>query len=325
MEVAASYGVTMQSFERDGRIQQCYNGDAFQHVMTLPSTYEQRARAVLAMTRSDCIAPTTSPLERNTIDAWRAGLLEKIDITKLPEYMKNRIHMRRAAVWSSIAYERSRAKDAPRESITQAGERAMEELTNVNKQELAENDNADYTEAALRVGASRWAAAGPSTPKANINITTTPGQAGETCISLVDAKHDVKNPLLQRCTFGTVWAASASANPQGNMLTLAVQPLEGWRELWVFRNTNNTWNVDVLPPNLSEPDVGYIEFAGWVPGAARMLVAREARTDGHFIRSFEVLNLQTMEVEKKASTPTILSAFTKWQSATWKGTTVSVR
>ena len=42
-------------------------------------------------------------------------------------------------------------------------------------------------------------------------------------------------PLARRCTYGIVWAASASLNREGNALTLAVQPMDAWRELWVFR------------------------------------------------------------------------------------------
>ena len=63
------------------------------------------------------------------------------------------------------------------------------------------------------------------------------GQPGETCVLLVDGKHGADHPLARRCTYGTVWTASARANAGGTALTLAVQPLAAWRELWMFRAT----------------------------------------------------------------------------------------
>jgi hypothetical protein len=69
----------------------------------------------------------------------------------------------------------------------------------------------------------------------------------------------------------------------------------------------------------------YIEFAGWVPGGDRMLLAREARGEGRFTRRFEVLKLDTLTVDKQASTPDLLQAFGRWQDVNWKRATVSVR
>ena len=52
-------------------------------------------------------------------------------------------------------------------------------------------------------------------------------------------------------------------------MALAVQPTETWRELWIFRNAGAKWTIRVLPPAATTPDIGYIEFAGWVPGGAQ--------------------------------------------------------
>ena len=40
---------------------------------------------------------------------------------------------------------------------------------------------------------------------------------------------------------------------------------------------------------------------------------------------FEVLSLDTLAVDKQASTPSLLAAFGKWQDAAWKRQTVSLR
>jgi hypothetical protein len=154
---------------------------------------------------------------------------------------------------------------------------------------------------------------------------TTAGGNGDTCISLVDASHPVSKPLARRCTYGLVWAASARPNAQGTALALAVQPMDGWRELWLFHQDSGGWSIDVLPPASADADLGYAEFAGWVPGSAKMLVARESRTDGRYKRSYEVVKMDTLEVEKQADAPASLSTFYKWQDPAWKRQTLSLR
>lgn len=344
LETVAQYGIKINGFERDGRMQLCYDGEAYRRVLALHAAMQpsaatvsitstqselQKARAALGLTRPECIDPAMPPLQKIALDNWRAELLDQVAQENLPEYMQNRIHMRRADVWASIAYQRSRKG----EGYQVAGQRAINELAAVDKNQLPDDDQALYSAAALHAASVRWAAElvpalqnAPLQKNAALQIHTAPGAPGETCVSLINAKSGAKdNVLVKRCSYGVVWAASSNSNPAGTALTLAVQPLDGWRELWLFHQSANGWVIDVLPPAASEPDVGYAEFAGWVPASNKMLVVREARVEGRFKRSFEVVNIDSLQVEVWADRPSALSLFARWQEPQWKRGTLSLR
>jgi len=325
LDVAAGYGLSWSSFERDGRMQVCYEGEALRRVLALPASDEQKAQAALALTRHECVDPNLPPVQRQALDQWRAEVLDRPDTRRLPQPLKNRIRLRRAGVWASLAWQQSRHGDAGLAAATAAAARAIDELAAVDKHELGDEDQAAYTEAAVRTGVSRWATSAAAPPKSRLAVRTAPGDTGQTCVLLTDAKHDTAAPLLRRCTYGTVWPTSASANPNGTALVLAVQPLDTWRELWVFRKSADGWRVEVLPPAANDPGIGYAEFAGWVPGGKRLLAVREARVDGRWRRSFEVLLLDGLATERRADKPDSLSVFYRWQSPAWKRETLSLR
>jgi hypothetical protein len=327
LDVAAHYGVAFRSFERDGRMQVCYDGEAFKQVLNSPAASvspEQRARAALGVTRSECVPPDLRPLEHAQVNEWRAEMLDRVETQSLPGWLKNRVVLRRAAVWSTVAFERARQQ----QGADFAAQRALSELAAVNKGELTDVDQAAYAEAAMRTGASRWAAVSApadATLSTRPSITTTAGAPGEICVLLVDAKNDASHPLAKRCTYALVWPQSASLNREGNALVLAVQPLEAWRELWVFRRQAKGWTVDVLPPAPTSPEAGYAEFAGWVPGGAQLLVAREATSGGKARRSFEVVDIATLATKRRSGDASALGSFQRWQDAAWKRATVALR
>ncbi len=159
----------------------------------------------------------------------------------------------------------------------------------------------------------------------NVAVATAAGEDGQTCVSLVDAKHGASAPLVRRCTFGIVWAASATLNREGNALALAVQPMDAWRELWLFRKQGSGWAVQVLPPSSSTPRLGYAEFAGWVPGGQQVLVARESRGERGLKRSFEVVRLDSLIPQRQTGDVSAPGPFQRWQDAAWKRETVSTR
>jgi hypothetical protein len=327
LEVAAAYGVAMASFERDGRMRLCYEGEAHRRVLALPATDRHKAAAALALTQHECVSPSLSPVERYALDNWRAEVLDRVKTENLPAALKNRLHLRKAGVWASLAWQRARRPELPAQAVGEAAARALAELAAIEKSELMESDTEAYSEAAVRVGASRWGAqpVPPAQAPASLGVALSPGQPGETCVHLVDAHHEAKNPLATRCTYSVVWPASATASRQGTALALAVQPMEAWREIWVFRRGAEGWSVEVLPPAAEPPSLGYAEFAGWVPGGVEMLVAREARVEGRYRQSFELLSLASLETKKQADKPNNLSTFYRWQDPLWKAGTVSLR
>lgn len=285
LDVAVQYGVRFVTVERNGRLRLCYDGAAFRRLLTMTATDEQRARAALALTDPECQASDLAPLERRGIDEWRAQVLDAMNDAALPGYLRNRVLVRRAAIWSSLAWQRQRlAADSHA-----AGERALLSLDAVDPTQLADADKATYREAAVRVAASRWALAASPSPVSGKapHLVTAPGEDGQTCVLLVDGAKGMANPLLKRCTYAVVWSASASLDPGGAALALAVQPTDTWRELWLFHKTRAGWKLRIVPPAAINPEVGYAELAGWAP-RGRIRIARESVVSGKATRTVRV-------------------------------------
>jgi hypothetical protein len=348
LEVVEQFGVRMRTFERNGRMRVCYDGELYRRVLLMPqATAEQRARAALGLTRPECIDPNTGPTLRAAIDDERGTLLDRIDEQKLSALTRSRLHARRAGVWASIAYEQERRGDRPQK----AAQRALAELTDVQPNDLGADRRSEYVDAAVRVNAVRWAAVTPpggalmraSTSKMTaasammpvsvvtpvsqtgaLVLSAAPGEPGQTCLTV--AYRAMSKPLVQRCTYGTVWLASAQTLAQAPALVLAVQPLEAWRELWVFHEVAGQWTLDVLSPGADDPEQGYVEFAGFAPGTRRLLVVREVKErGGRYRQRFEVLRIDDLALVRFASTPDLLRDFGRWQDVAWRRDTLALR
>jgi hypothetical protein len=321
LEVVEQFGVHMRSVEHDGRTRICYDGELYHRVLALPGSQpEERARAVLGLTRPDCIDPDLGPAARTAIDSGRAQLLEQIEEGGLTAMTRSRLHARRAGVWASVAYEQDRRG----EPAGVAAERALAELLAVRPDDLGEDRRAEYVDAVLRVSAIRWAGALPASQPASLVLNAAPGDPGQTCIALADTHRRGATALIERCTYGIVRMASIRFIPQGPALVLAVQPLEGWRELWVLHERGGRWRIDVLSPGLDDPEEGYVDLAGYAPGKRRLLIAREVKERGRFRRSFEELRLDDLALVRQASSPELLSDFGRWQDVAWRRDTLAL-
>ena len=314
LDVVGQFGITMRSFERDGRMQVCYEGALYRNVLAMrTASPEQRARAALGLTRADCLNPDLGAPMRAAIDEERRALLEPLEVDALSPMLRSRVHARRAAVWAAVAYGEARRGLRARA----AGQRAVSELLAVHPDDLGEDRRSEYLDALVRVGAIRWAAVTTAPPTAPLMVSTTPGEPGQTCIVLAETRRP-EVPLIRRCTFGIVWLDSARTIAQGGALVLAVQPLESWRELWVFHALGASWRIDVLSPGVDDPEEGYVDLAGFAPGTRRLLVAREVKEKQRFHRRFEELRLDDLAVVRQAGNPQLLADFGRWQDAEWR-------
>ena len=320
LAVVEQFGVHMVSFERFGRVQVCYDGELYRRVLAVPgASAAARARAALGLTRPECIDPAVGAALRTPFDAQRRAMLEGIDERELTPMLRSRLHARRAAVWAASAWDAARHG----EPAAQAAQRAVSELLAVRPADLGEARQAEYLDALVRVGAVRWAAAPPAAKPGTLTLSSAAGEPGQTCVAVSDARRPAA-VLVRRCTYGVVWLASAQQLAPARALVLAVQPLETWRELWVFHESPSGWAVDVLSPGLEEPEEGYLDFAGFAPGTHRLLVAREVKERGHFRRRFEEVQLDDLALVRQASSPELLADFGRWQDPGWRRDTLSL-
>jgi hypothetical protein len=321
LEVAEQFGIRMQSFERNGRMQVCYDGELFRRVLTMAgATAEERAHAALGLTRPDCIDPAMGPVARAALDDQRRELLDEIKDADLTAMLRTRLHVRRAGVWASVAYSQARRGEP---AGTAAG-RALAELLAADPNELGEDRRPEYQDAVLRTSAVRWAASLPAPQSGPLTLSSAPGEPGQTCVALEDPHRPHSTPLVRRCTYGIVWMASAQTLSQGRALVLAVQPLESWRELWVFHESTAGWTIDVLSPGADDPEEGYVDYAGFAPGPRRLLIAREVKEHGRFRRRFEELRLDDLALVRQASSPELLRDFGRWQDLAWRRDTLAL-
>ena len=321
LEVAQQSGIHMRSVDRGGRMQVCYDGELFRRVLAQAgASSEERAHAVLGLTRADCIDPELGPVPRASLDEERRELLDAIAGRDLSAMTTSRLHARRAGVLASIAYEQARQGHSPRA----AAERARAELLAVNAGDLGDDRRVEYQDAVLRVGAVRWAGAVPVPQTGPLLLSAAPGDPGQTCITLSEAHPGRNVPLARRCTYGIVWMASAQTILKGAALVLAVQPLESWRELWLLHAKAGIWAIDVLSPGADDPEQGYVEFAGFAPGSRRLLIAREVKDRGRFQRRFEELRIDDLALVRQASSPELLRDFGRWQDVAWRRDTLAL-
>ncbi|HMG24322.1 MAG TPA: hypothetical protein VK607_23465 [Kofleriaceae bacterium] len=315
LEVAQSWGIGFTSVERAAGVRTCYDGAAFRQALALAPAGPELATAVLGLTEPACDPQTAGATERRVRDQAALDLLARVDPAQIGGPIGNRIRIRRAVIGARLAWALGRGGDPAAARVADA---AVSAFARVDRAELADDDAADFEAAALEVAASRWAAAAPAAPrKADPRLALAPGEPGETCITVETS--------ATRCTHGQVWASSFRVAPDRADAVLAIEPLPGWLELWLFRRVPGGWAVDVLPPATEGPDLGYVELAGWSSDGARAVVVREARSDGAVHRTWQVVKLDALTIERQTSRLADLGPARAWITPEWRGRTLALR
>jgi hypothetical protein len=345
LEVAESYGVHFVSFEREGETHICYDGEAFRHVLALGGTGPERARAALGLTEPSCVDPALGPTAALASAKWRADVLDTVDAKpgpdghlSLPAFEQARLRLRRSIVASELSYFAARTGDLP--LAKQAGEEAKRELQLADRATLADDDRLVYDEAALRAATVRWATEPLPAPASSLGleIEVAAGAPGQTCVRVKKRAAPNAAPF-EHCTYGVVWPSSIRVAPHESAVAMVVQPLPGWSELLLLHpsagGASADWVADTMTPAAIDPELGYVELAGFSPDGAHLLVVRESRASGplgspHTLapwmqRTFQMLGTSSLQVEKQASTLASFPTFRRWQTAEWQRGTLALR
>src|SRR5262249_29445214 len=148
----------------------------------------------------------------------------------------------------------------------------------------ADEDRLTYEEAALRAASVRWASEAPSLPLASgaFTVELAQGALGQTCfrLTLRTLQHV---PPFEHCTYAVVWSSSIRIAFYETVVALVTQPLLGWNELLVLRPRpaeSPAWIADTITSATIDPELGYVELAGFSPDGAHLAVVRESCATG---------------------------------------------
>lgn len=331
--VAESYGVAFVTTERDGRIQLAYDGEAFRTVLATSTVPAERARATLALTAETELAADAGPVVVRTWNEWRYQVLMQVDPSELPPHVAGPIRLRRARVLAWLAHAYASIDDAER--AREAASKALFELAQVDRGGLLADDAPLLDDTAVRVAAVRNAAAlGVPADRAGagkVSVDVRREDDGRSCITIRGvsgggAGDSKPAPLAERCTFGVVWTGSTRVSARGNAVAIAVEPLPGWTELWVFREQSaGDFAVDMVVPAATTPGAGYVEAAGFSHDGRKLAVVRDAIVEGRRKRSFEVLATSDLTTEIRSPTLDRFATFRKLAAPDWQVATLALQ
>lgn len=318
-QVAQRYGFALRAVPRaDGGLQPCAALQPAELLRGHPAaTAAQQARAALSLTRGECLPADALPSQRRALLEQQAAWLEGLPHTALAPVDRNRLLLRRASVLASLAFVR---RDGSQRATATEAFAAWSQLIAL---ELTPEDAPAVRDTALRLSPARWLLlpAVDAVQLGRFAMRLEDGGPGETCLVVNLA---AGNGEQRRCSHGLIHLASARLAPDGSVVALNVQPLDGWTELW---RLDADGHLEVLPPSSETPGLGAVEWAGWSASknGAQMLVAREADAGGRTLRRFEVYTSDLMRPTRWAGEPGVLAAFQRSADAGWRSTSTIAR
>lgn len=321
LHVAESYGIEFRNHVVDEETSSiCYDGKAFRRLLAIPASPKAHAHAALALTESRCFPTAPTPREQRELDEWSITVLDKTDPLSVSPYLGNRLRMRRANSLSRLAYSSARSGDL--EKAATLSENARNSFLRIDKSQLLKRDESRYARTAMRVASMRWArhleATRAAKGKTTIAVSLKERSPGETCIRIGNKKRGI-----ERCTYALVLASSVQQLP--GAVAISVQPLPGWQELWVFQVQEGEWVVNRMLPATGQPELGYVELAGYVSNGKSILVVREALVEGSTRRRFQRVDRKSMAITTDASSLRRFRTFKNNSSPRWKSETLSLR
>jgi hypothetical protein len=337
IEAAESYGVHFVRFEQEGRARVCYDGEAFRRVLSLGGTGPMRAHAALGATDPACVDPALTPKAALATAKWQTEVLDAVDPsalgTDVPASFGAELRVRRATVQATIAYLAARTGDQA--LAKEACSKAKRELALADRSALEDGERLTYDEATLRVATVRWADEPEAArPASAFEIETGPGLPGQTCVR-VKRRAAPALPPFEHCTYAVVWSQSIRVAPHDAAITLVTQPLPSWSEVLVLRPKPGGLVAETLTPAAIDPELGYVEPAGFSPDGSRLLVVREARATGPLgapntlapwiTKSFQLVKTEDLSVEKQTPLLANFPTFRRWASPEWQHGTLALR
>ena len=320
VDTARAYGVGLEPITgHDGSVRLCYDGEAFRMVLALSRDPVERARAALKLTRDDCVSDDTPVAALRSWNEWRLSILDQADPSSLPDVVAGRLRLRRAVALVAIAHDLARVSDVA------AGvnvDEALRQVALVRRDGLLAEDRDEYDATAVRVAALRLVGRPDSPALSPELVRITHRDEGRTCIEIEGEKG--AEPA-RSCTHGIVLAGSLGLSPDRATIVASVQTAPGWTELWVLRRSGGSLTSGFLVPAPDGPALGYVEPAGFSPDGKRLLLARESFVGHALTRSFEVLEVASLRVERRSERCDALSAFRRWSAPGWREGTLALR
>ncbi len=341
LDSVAAHGVKLVALERDGHVVYCSEGEAEARALAHGDASE-RARAALLLTQARCGDPSAPPNRQLEWNEWRARIACSTEASEAAPELGVKLRLRRAEIWSQLAF--LRASDEQIEAALSA----QRELALADRTLLAEDDQAQFDEASVRVSAARWPAANElstahdsgalglaeaRTPGFRLRRAPSLGRGGVELFTQSAANADAGRALVSTPSSAVPQLSSFDSSPGGHAAALVVQPLASWSELWVFhpvklgrgKSATTSWVRSVLVPAAIEPGVGSVECAGFTPKGKSMLVVRQAMVNGKLQRSFQELSLDTLRVVAQSDHVEGVRAFGRWASPQWRAQTTALR